>query len=514
MMTRASILLRVTVVCLAVLLSQVAAQERGDLRIGLAALPDGLDPAVSINIGSNGFRTLYSVFDKLIFRDFLAGGLQPGLAESWQRVSPTELVLNLRRGVKFHDGSDFDAEDVVFTFERVLDSESDFVTARGTFSNVASVEALDDHTVRITTVAPDPILEQLLTMQEASIVPAEAYEGGGAAAFNQLPIGTGPYRVVGFTAADQIVMRAHEEYWGGPPTADAVVFRALPETATRITALLNGEIDIAASVPPDQLVAIERSSGVRVVRSVLDNLHLLRFNNNNPILADVRLRRAMSLVIDRQLLSDALWDGAAEVPRGHQFEAFGDLYDVERSLEEFDPARAMELIDASGYEGEPIYFNAHPTWYTNGMPAAEAIVEMWREVGLNAEVRVVAGPAELFGLKPEDPFAMVNSWSNSMRFADPAGGLWANWSPSGPVQASGYWDAPDEFNRLGLEAGQTTDRDQRREHYLRMMDIWTEEVPGALLYYSVEFYGVRDGVVWRPYSDFYIDLRPDNLTFE
>lgn len=504
---------RAIALVVALVIGMVSAQARPDLRIGVTGLPDGLDPAVNINIGANGFRTLYSVYDRLIFRDFLAGGLTPGLAESWAWESDTSLVLNLREGVTFHDGSQFTSEDVVFSFERILDPASDFVTARGTFTNIAGVEAVGDYTVRITTKSPDPVLEQVLTMQEASIVPAEAY-ANGASAFNQLPVGTGPYQVASFTTADQLTLTANDDYWGGQPAAANVIFRVIPETAARVTALINGEIEIAASIPPDQLATIERFDGVEVRRGVLDNIHILRYNTNNPVLSDPRLRQAMNLAIDRQLLSDALWSGAAEIPRSHQFKAFGDMYDADRPVAEFDPERARELVAASDYDGGTVYFNAHPTWYTNGMPAAEAIVEMWRAVGINAEVRVVAGPAELFGLSSEDPLAVVNSWSNSMRYADPAGGLWANWNPGGPPQASKYWTAPEEFNRLGAEASQITDRAQRRANYLRMLDIWEEEAPGTVLYYSVEFYGVADGVNWTPYSDFFIDLRPYNLSFE
>jgi peptide/nickel transport system substrate-binding protein len=487
-------------------------EQRPALVIGVVALPNGLDPAVDINIGANGFRTLYSVFDRLIFRDFLAGGLRPGLAESWRWESETELVLELRRGVTFHDGSAFTAEDVVFSLERVLEPGSDLVTARGTFANVAAVEALGDHTVKITTKGPDPVLEQVLTMQEASIVPAEAY-AAGAAEFNRRPVGTGPYRVASFVAGDRLVLEPYDGYWGGTPTAGEVVFRVIPETAARVTALVTGEIDIAASLPPDQAAVLERFDGVEVRPAVLDNIHVLRYNTTHPVLRDVRLRRAMNLAIDRQLLSDSLWGGVAVVPRGHQFASFGDMYDASRPVAEFDPERARALVKESGYAGEKVYLNAHPTWYTNGLAAAEAIVEMWRSVGIDAEVRVVPGPEELFGLPHDDPFAMVNMWSNSMRFADPAGGLWATWNPNAPPQASGYWRAPDEFNALGLEARSITDRDRRRRDYWRMLDIWEEEAPGTVLYYSVEFYGVREGVEWRPYSDFYIDLRPYNLAF-
>jgi peptide/nickel transport system substrate-binding protein len=505
-----------TLIALTVLLATAfaAAQERPHLRVGVTGVPDGLDPAVNINIGANGFRVLYSVFDGLIHRNFLDGGLTPALAESWEWLNDRTLELRLRQGVMFHDGRPFTSADVVYTFERVLDPDSPYVTARGTFANIASVEPVGTHTVWILTHEPDPVLEQVLTLQQAYIVPEGSTEGDAATAFNQRPIGTGPFQVESFATGDHLTLAVNDDYWGGRPNASGVTFRVIPETSARITALVNNEVDIIVAIPPDQVATAAGFPNVEVVNVPLSNIHMLRYNANHPVLQDVRVRQAMNLAIDRQLLSDAFWGGQAIVPRSHQFVDFGDMYDPERPVTPYDPEAARTLLAESEYDGEPIVFNAHPTWYVNGLNAAEAIVEMWRAVGLNAEVRVVPGPAELFGLSPDDPMAMVNSWSNSMRYADPAGGLWSLWGPFGPPQGSGYWNAPDEFNQLGQRSLQIRDQEQRFQNYTRMLDIWEEAAPGTVLYYAVESYGLRSGVQWIPYSDFHMDFRPHNLSFE
>lgn len=492
-------------------------QENGDrvLRVGVNGLPQGLDPAANISIGQHGFRTLHSVFDPLIARDFENNAIVPGLAESWEWISDTELELNLRPGVTFHNGEALTAADVVFTFERILDPASPYVTARGYFGSVAAVEASDEATVLITTSVPDPVLEHYLTLQPAYIIPAAYFQEVGADAFNQLPIGTGPYRVVELVADSRLVLERFGSYWGGPAPAAGIVFQSIPEVSARITALVNGEVDIVTAIPPDQVEVLDRFEGVEAVGAVLSNIHLLRYNTANPVLGDVRLRQALNLAIDRQLLSDALWGGGAVVPLSHQFWEYGDMYMEDWPLPAYDPERAAELVAESGYAGEPVYFNAHPTYYVNGLQAAEAIVEMWRAVGVNAEVRVAGDPAGLFGLASDDPFAMINSWSNSMRFADPAGGLWTLWGgeASGP-QGSGYWTPEGPFNELGRQALATRDAAERYRIYGELLAIWEQEAPGTVLYRPLESYGVRSGISWAPYTDFHMEFRAGHLSFE
>jgi peptide/nickel transport system substrate-binding protein len=239
----------------------------------------------------------------------------------------------------------------------------------------------------------------------------------------------------------------------------------------------------------------------------LANVHLLRYNVNYPPLDDRRLRQAMNLAIDRELLVETLWSGMAEVPRGHQFPEYGDMYNPDRPITEYDPERARQLVEASDYDGEPIVFRVSPFYYTNGIESAQAIIEMWNGIGLNAEVEVRDNPYD------EGPEAiMVTNWSNSSFVADPDGALWLRWGADYPGTQEFFWYPEDErFNELGAEARTTLDENFRFEAYQTMLDIWEEEAPGTVLYIPHEIYGVREGIEWTPYSFYYMDLRSDNL---
>jgi len=188
-----------------------------------------------------------------------------------------------------------------------------------------------------------------------------------------------------------------------------------------------------------------------------------------------------------------------------RFEEYGPLYNPERPLTPYDPDAARQLLSESDYAGETIPYQLAAGYYTNGEQVAQAIVQMWQDIGINAEVQI--GEDSITGAD-----RVVHTWSNSSRLADPDGSLWVLWGRSSSTQEQ-YWDAPEEFNRLGEEARGTLDEQVRYENYQKMLDIWEDEAPGTVLYDPVEFYGVSKAVNWSPYSFYYMDFRPYNLSF-
>src|SRR5262245_11687165 len=410
-------------VCLIALLSPglVFAQARGDktLTVGVQDLRDTLDPAV--NLANAGFPLSNNLFDTLIRRDYASNAegtgatFAPGLAESWKQLDELTLDLSLRAGVVFHNGEALSSRDVVFTFERILDTVSKYAAARSQLGNIARVEASDERTVRIVTKRPDPVLIKMLAYPGAAIVPKRYFQEVGFDAFQSRPVGTGPYRLVAFKPDDRVALEGFDKYWDGPPPATKLTFRLIPEISARITALANGEVDLINSVPPDQLAAVERL-GCCEVRSVPVNSHVLDYRTTHPAMRDKRLRQALNLAIDRDLLIKSLWLGQAQALNGHQYAEWGDLYDPQRPKFAFDPDRARKLIADSGYKGEPIVLVTSPVYYTNGLAAAEAVVAMWRKVGINAQVKV---DENWFAVSNKDSSIAVRNLSDWLIGADP-----------------------------------------------------------------------------------------------
>lgn len=480
--------------------------QREEMIVGVQGLPATLDPARELsNVGT---RISYTPYDTLIRRDFLNNNEHvPALATSWEKVTETELTLRLRDDVTFHNGTPFTAADVVFTFDRILNApaDSELAEARTYFSTFTAVEAIDEHTVRVTTAQPDPLVIKRLASWASWIVSKQYLEDVGEDEFLRTGMGTGPFRFVSFDPDNELVMERHDGYWGGASTLQRLTFRVIPEVAARITALVNDEVQLVTNVPPDQVATIENAGNVDVRDVPLANVHVLQYNTKNPLLDDKKFRQALNLGIDRQLIIDAIWGGNAIPKRSHQFEEYGSLYNPDRPLTPYDPEAAKQLLAESDYAGETIPYQLAAGYYTNGEQVAQAIVQMWQEIGINAEVQI--GEEGING-----PDRVVHTWSNSSRLADPDGSLWVLWGLGSSTQEQ-YWDAPEEFNRLGEEARSTLDEQLRYENYQKMLDIWEDEAPGTVLYDPVEFYGVSKAVNWSPYSFYYMDFRPYNLSF-
>jgi peptide/nickel transport system substrate-binding protein len=480
--------------------------EREELIIGVQALPATLDPAQELsNVGS---RVNWTPYDTLIRRDFLNGDVYvPHIATSWNRSSDTVLDLTLRNDVTFHNGDPFTAADVVFTFERLFTAteESGLVEAGTYFATVAAVEQTGDYSVRITTKAPDPVLINRLASWGGWLVPRAHITSVGQEEFERTGMGTGPFRFTSFVPDNEIVLERYDGYWGELPPVKKITFRVIPEVAARVTALINEEVDLVTNIPPDQVESVQGQDHVEIRDVILSNVHVLVYNTHQPGLTDKRLRQALNLGIDRQLLIDAIWNGTARAKHGHQFPEYGQLFNAERPLTAYDPDRARQLVEESDYAGEEIPYQTEAGYYTNAEQTAQAIVPMWQEIGVNAVVEINDE-----GKSGEERFA--HTWSNSSILADPEGGIVRGWGPGSNVQAQ-YWTAPEEFNTLAEQARTTLDPQVRYDCYQRMLDIWEDEAPGTVLYDPAEFYGVNRSVNWSPYPLYNMDLRAYNLSF-
>ena len=480
---------------------------RDRLTLGVQGLPGGMDPAQELsNVGT---RVTYNVYDTLIRRDFLDNNkLVPALATSWKRLDDTTFELKLRSGVTFHNGDPMTADDVKFTFDRMNLPDSQLAEAKGYFASFKEVKVVDPLTVQIETKQPDPLLEQRLASWASWIVPKKYIEKVGNQEFARNGVGTGPYKVVRLDPANELVLERYDGYWEDKPPVKQLIFRVIPENAARVTALINNEVQIITNIPPDQIKTLRDAPNVEIRDIPLANMHVLRYNTKHPVLKSEKLRQAMNLGIDRKLLIDTLWNGRAVQLRSHQFEEYGQLYNPNRPFTPYDPEKAKQLVAESGYKGDKITYRTQADYYTNGLQAGQALIAMWKGVGINAEILLVTA-----GDKEDPATSMVANWSNSSVLADPDGCLWRSWGKQSAVQKN-YWTPDPEFNRLGEEARATLDVKKRYDDYQKMLDIWEKEAPGTVLYVPVENYGVNKDVNWSPYPFYYSDFRAYNLSFK
>ena len=479
--------------------------EAQELRVGVASHVTSLD--VQEEASNAGAQFLYCIYDTLIEPEALSEAPKygPGLATSWKRLGPTVTEFKLRPNVRMHDGTILDAEDVAYSLNRVFRQQDPrFLSANGRFFyNFDRVEVVDALTVRIHTKKPEP----LLAARNAGITSRKHIEKVGLNAAARQPVGTGPYRVTAFMPDQELVVERFDEHWGPRAPLQKITFRRIPEIAARITALVNKEMDFILSIPPDQEAPLRQRGDVKLVGVTWPMFHVYVVSMTHPVTKNLKLRRALNLAIDRNLLVKSLWQGRGVAPTAHQFVNYGKpYYQPDLDLVRYDPEAAKRLVKESGYDGTPITLSYMATYYTYGDLAAQAVAEMWKAVGLTVRLQAVEG------FNQTGTELMVRPWSNPMYYRDPMGAMDTHWSPrSWTVQRK--WFTPEASPRwapLYETARFATNPQERATAYRELLRVAEEELAGwILLYQPHESFAMRSDIQWQ----IPVGLRPYALAF-
>ena len=454
------------------------------------------DPHFSTS--SNEIRWSFNIFDNLVSRH-PDGKLYPGLATEWKLTSPTTWTFKLRPGVKWHNGDPFSSADVKYSFERTWDPKVNTLV-KTVFTTVERVEAPDPTTVVFTTKKPDPLLAARAAFYGGQIVPKKYVEAVGGDQFNAKPIGTGPVRFVSWTKDDKCVLEANPDYFGGKPDFDRMIVRPIPETAARIASLLKGEVDMITQLPPDHGERVN-SGNTRVVGALYAGLYVLAVNSKVAPLDNPLVKQALSLGIDRETIVKELWRGRGIVPNS-QIAKGDNHYDASLPPLKYDPKEARERLKKSGYKGEEVVIETTSGYTANDKPMSEAIVAMWRDVGVNAKVEVLEYSVR--AQKNRDKTFKGLWWSDpTSTLSDPDGMFWRLLSPGGPQD---YWRNA-RFDELGEAARFSVDEKFRGQAYKEMTKIFLEHLPWIPVIQPYEDYGVQKYIEWTPNPNQQFEIR-------
>lgn len=381
------------------------AAKQHALVIALSTAPDSLDPYyhnLAPDLTING-----QVFDSLIAVDSQRH-LIPALATSWKSISPDTWEIKLRPGVRFHDGSAFDAEDVVASWARVptVHGPSSYTVYT---EPVKSITVVDPLTLHLTTNGPFPLLPAYLT--QVSIIPAEEQKTP-TADFNsgKAVIGTGPYRYVSGTPGKTLHFAANPDYWGGKPEWDTVEIRFIPNDADRVIALIDGSVDLINAVPPADVKRLSSNSALTVSKIVSDRVIYLSMDYDRPQTPDafdqkgkplaenpfrkLKVRQAISAAINRQAIIDELLFGQG-VPAGQLAPHYMDGYNPDLHPDAFDPKRAKKLLAEAGYpHGFATVLHGPNNRYVRDADIAQSVALMLTGVGITT--RAETFPASEF----------------------------------------------------------------------------------------------------------------------
>jgi len=465
----------------------------GTLVRAISTFPNSLDhPQAAERQAST---TDWQLYDSLVWTGE-GGTIVPQLAESWEASEDgLEYTFNLREGVVFHNGEPFNADAVVFNWERVAASDFEYAYH---WTVATAVETVDEYTVKVTLEEPNALFLSTVADNWAMIPPGY-FEEVGQEGFNEFPMGTGPFKFVEWERGDHITMEANLDYWRGAPKIETVIFRPIPESATRVAAIQTGEVDIVTRLSSEEAQSLMGVENVKIVKYPVARIYYIAFNNlttglDQPTM-DAKVRQAMNYAVDVDTIIDALFDGFAEPASGYV--ASGELGHGAVEPFGYDPDKAMELLADAGYpDGFTIDMACPAGAYTHFEEVCEAIVGYLTDVGIDVTLEIMeSGQYWDLEANKELPPLFGDSWSATggeafRRLTGALGGMDASYSA---------WSDP-EIDRLLDEIQATPDQDERAALYAELQVYMQENPPFIYLYQPVQFEAINTKV--QGYSPF------------
>lgn len=414
----------------------------------------------------------------------------PRLAEGWDvSEDGTRITFHLREGVLWHDGKPFTSSDVLFTFGLATDPEIGAGVFNAYFGQVSSVEAPDERTVVVTYRAPfSPALQG---WESLLILPRHRFEPGADVRdhpFGRAPIGTGPYRFVEWRQGQQIVLEANPGYWRGRPHLDRLIFRIVPDLRTAFGALIAGELDMARVPAGEQLP----DGRWRTVRSPSLRVSFIAWqgNGSNPFFGDPRVRRAMTLALDRQGFLETVLDGQG-VPATSTFVPGTWAHDDDLAPLPLDPGASARLLDEAGWrregpdglrvrDGIPFRFTLNVLQRNrDGERMALLLEDALRRLGVAMTIERLDWPVFLERLHARDFEAQLSTWSLDVD-PDP----YDFWHSSQIPEGMNYTGYADPEVDAWCEAGRRTfDRGERARLYRKVQERLHRDQPFTFLYH-------------------------------
>ncbi|MBP0443330.1 ABC transporter substrate-binding protein [Roseomonas sp. SSH11] len=486
--------------------------------------PFGIDPHF-LFVGPN-MAAARHIYDSVINRDS-ESRFVPGLVESWEAPDDTTWLLKLRQGVTFHDGSPFTAEDIAFSIARVRAVPNNPGPYTSNLRTIAAVEVVDPFTVRIRTDRPNPtLMGQLTNIFVVSHIAARGDgtpAGASTADFNngKAAIGTGPFRLVQMRGSEGMSLERNSTYWGPAPAYGKVELRVIGNDAARLAALLSGDVDLIESMPPGDVARLEREPRVSVFRRNSDRimyliphvgaerLAMLTDADGKPLdhnpLRDLRVRRALSMALDRTALATRALDGQA-VPTGQMVPQQFGAYDPGLAVPAADPEGARRLLAEAGYpRGFGLTVACSNNRFVNDARVCQAVGQMFTRAGFQAKVETMPGtvffPRTVEG-KNEYPVILFGLSLSSSRDAA--------YILSTAVHTRNVREAYGQGNRgsfsepemdQAIQAAITRRGEGREEGLRQVMRTAIDRAPIIPMYNQVTLVAAKRGVVYEPRMD-------------
>jgi len=492
-----------------------------DLTVGMNAEPSAIDPHYH-NLGPNNAMA-QNIFNRLIEQDDKQR-LLPGLATSWKAIDDLTWEFKLRKGVKFHDGTPFTADDVIFTMERAVNvpnSPASFVT----YIKGKTASKIDDYTIQFKTERPYPLMPQ--DISNVPIVSKKHGTGATTADYNsgKAAIGTGPFKFVKWVPGDVIELTKNADYWGDKTEWDNVTIKPIKSGPGRVAALLAGDVDFIDDVPPTDISRLKKEANIQLSQGISNRviyLHMDQFREDSPFitandgskiknpLLDNRVRLAISKAINRELIVERVMEGVA-VPAGQLLpEGF---FGVSPNMkpEKYDPAGAKKLLAEAGLpDGFKMTIHGPNDRYINDAKIAEAIAQMLTAIGI--KTTPITMPKAVYFKRasrggpdnsPEFSFVLVGWGSGTGEASSPLKSLLHTYDKAKGFGAANRGRHSNvEADKLIEEALATVDDKKRSDLLIKATELAVGQRLGIIpLHYQVNTWAARKGIVYKARTD-------------
>jgi len=453
-----------------------APKTGGTLTVGLNGEIDTIDPHKSVTIV--GFQVGMQIFESLVRIKPSLDDVEPELAESWEKTDDTTYVFHLRKGVKFHNGADFTAKDVEFSFNRVMDEKTGS-SRKPDFTPVKKLDVVDDYTVKFTLSAPyGPFLTKLESLR---ILPNDPKMD-----ITKTPIGTGPFTFVEWVSGQKITLKKNPNYWQkGLPYLDEVVFRPIPEPSTRVVELQTGNVDLLNEVPFKDVKTLSSDANLKIYQVMGVVRDHVGFNMSKPPFKDnPNLRQAIAWAIDRKTIADSIMYGLAQ-PAQVAIPSSNWGYDPKtENAFGFDLEKAKAFYEKANPKPTDITVKVSPT-YPDEVKMAELMQQDLAKIGINLKIEQLEWSNWIKEVVSDGNYEMeivlISGGSDPDDF-------FYQWHHTGEVFNLWRYSDP-EMDKL-LEEGRTApDQAKRKEIYAKIQQKLIADVPLAHIIYRQSVMG-------------------------
>ena len=477
----------------------ISAKDNEVLTIGMNELASSLDPPTDWAIAATWMHM--NMFDCLVWRNRKTAEFEPWLATELNNLSSTKWNIKLRKNVKFHNGENFNADAVKWTYERIYTSSRDkFITFKQ-WTFIKEIQKINDHEINIVTKNPEPAFLSKMAGTGCGIqAPIEGKKNQNAGKFH--PIGTGPYKLDEFKKDDSLTMSVNSNYWQRTPDIEKIIWRSIPESSTRIANLLTGDVDVTLSVPPQDWARINRNENTSISEYLTTRVMLLVLrtgpSKKNPdwtgVTSNKKIRQAIKLAIDRKLLLEVIQGMGVPSLSRITPPTLGWDPKFYNTLGEYNPEKAKKLIKEAGYDGTPLVMHSSTSWLMQ-KEVAEIIASMLESVGLKIDLRVM--DVTTFREQVYYPYKNQDIYMDALgnSFFDPWIAVLS--FRSDRRERTGWNDSyADKADKLIRSAATNMNPANRAAEYVELQNLINDEGPMVPLYQMKDAIGVNKKLKW------------------